>query len=259
MNLGLRGKPALVTGSSRGIGLAIAQRLLMEGCPITLCARNAEPMEEARDQLKKLCTDATIHLIQADLSQKGASADVVREAAKRMNGLQLLVNNVGTNRRMPFEATTDEDWDALLATNFRGPLEATRAAFPFLRENGGSVVFNASIYGREFGGRDMSLYHVSKAALIALSKSLAVEWVGQGIRVNTIAPGSIWFEGGSWDRRLKSDPEGMKAFTERELPLGRLGRADEIADAVAFLLSERASLVNGTCWNVDGGQSRSML
>lgn len=259
MNLGLRGKPALVTGSSRGIGLAIAQRLLMEGCPITLCARNAEPLEEARDRLKKQCSEATVHLIEADLSQRGTSADVVCEAAKRMNGLQILVNNVGTNRRMPFESTTDEDWDALLATNFRGPLEATRAAFPFLKEQGGSVVFNASIYGREFGGRDMSLYHVTKAALIALSKSLAVEWAGQGIRINTIAPGSIWFEGGSWDRRLKSDPEGMKVFTERELPLGRLGRAEEIADAVAFLLSERASLVNGTCWNVDGGQSRSIL
>ena len=258
MDLGLNGKKALVTGSSRGIGLAIARRLVQEGCEVTLCGRDETHLQQAQASLESLET-GVVHYFSSDLSIRGHSAQLVGKAAERMGGLHLLVNNVGTNRRMAFEHSTDADWDELMEINLRGPLEATRAAHPYLKQSGGSVVFNASIYGREFGGKDMSLYHVSKAAIISLSKSLAVEWVAQGIRVNTIAPGSIWFEGGSWDRRLQQDPAGMEAFTQRELPMGRLGRTEEIADAVAFLLSKRASLVNGTCWNVDGGQSRSML
>ena len=258
MDLGLKGKKALVTGSSRGIGFAIAERLVQEGCELMLCGRDEDALQDALQSLTGY-PDSIVHALAIDLSTRGASEELIHAAADTMGGLNLLVNNVGTNRRKPFEATSDEDWDELLEVNFRGPLEATRTAIPYLRESGGSVVFNASIYGREFGGKGMSLYHVTKGALISLSKSLAIELGEQGVRVNTVAPGSIWFEGGSWDRRLQQDPAGMEKFIASELPLGRLGEADEIADAVAFLLSERASLVNGTCWNVDGGQSRSMI
>lgn len=258
MDLGLKGKQALVTGSSRGIGYFIAERLVKEQCCVTICGRDKAALAKARAQLETLNKGA-VHSIPIDLSERGSSKRLVEEAVGCMGGLNLLVNNVGTNRRKSFEDTSDADWDELLQVNFRGPLECTREAIPHLKKEGGAVVFNASIYGREFGGKDMSLYHVSKAALISLSKSIAIELVAQGVRVNTIAPGSICFEGGSWDRRMKEDPEGMKQFISRELPAGRLGQADEIADAVAFLLSERASLVNGTCWNVDGGQSRSIL
>ena len=258
MDLELKNKRALVTGSSRGIGYAIAERLIREGCDVVICGRDLNGLEKAGKTLRAL-NAGEVHPVQIDLSQRGASRELVGQAVEAMGGLQLLVNNVGTNRRKPFVETTDEDWDDLLEVNFRGPLETTRAAIPHLIKEGGSVVFNASIYGREFGGRDMSLYHVSKGALISLSKSLAIELVAEGVRVNTIAPGSIRFEGGSWDKRMKADPEGMKKFIERELPAGRFGSAEEIADAVAFLLSPRASLVNGTCWNLDGGQSRSIL
>lgn len=258
MDLGLKGKHALVTGSSRGIGYAIAERLVKERCSVTICGRDETALGKAREQLQAL-SEGAVFAIAIDLSERGGSEQLVEQAASCMGGLNLLVNNVGTNRRKPFEATTDADWDELLQVNFRGPMECTRAAIPHLKKEGGAVVFNASIYGREFGGKDMSLYHVSKSAVISLSKSIAIELVSQGVRVNTIAPGSIRFDGGSWDRRMKEDPEGMKEFITRELPAGRLGQAEEIADAVAFLLSERASLVNGTCWNVDGGQSRSIL
>lgn len=258
MDLKLRGKKALVTGSSRGIGLGIARRLAEAGCDVMICARGADLLEESADELRQFGTEI-IHKV-LDLSIRGNSTRAVDLAVSKLGGIDILVNNVGGNRRKPFEETTDDDWDDVMELNFRGPLEATRAAISYMKKgDGGSVLFISSIYGREFGGKDMSIYHVSKSALISLSKSLAVELAEYGIRVNTIAPGSILFEDGSWDKRSKSDPEGIQRFVQEQLPMGRFGEVEEISDAAVFLVSDRASLVTGTCWNVDGGQSRTMI
>ena len=258
MDLELQGKRALVTGSSRGIGLGIARQLAASGCEVMLCARGSDSLNRAVEELRQ--NENQVESVALDLSQRGNSAKAVENTISRFGGIDILVCNVGGNNRKSFETSTDSDWDNLLELNFRGPLEAARAAIPDMKRRGkGSIIFISSIYGREFGGRDMSIYHVTKAALIALSKSLAVELASDGIRVNTVAPGSIRFEGGSWDKRMKTDPEGMAKFINANLPLGRFGSVQEIADAVVFLASKRASLVTGTCWNVDGGQSRSMI
>jgi 3-oxoacyl-[acyl-carrier protein] reductase len=115
------------------------------------------------------------------------------------------------------------------------------------------------VFGRESGGENLSIYNTTKSALISLAKIMAVELAPDQIRVNSIAPGSIRFPGGSWDRRCQEDPEGMKAFVAREMPLGRFGTVEEVANVVVFLASERASLVTGACLNVDGCQSRSLI
>ena len=258
MDLELQGKRALVTGASRGIGFGIARQLAISGCNVMLCSRGGDTLDRAAEALREI--GGNVESVALDLSQRGNSAKAVEETIRQFGGIDILVNNVGGNNRKSFETATDSDWDDLLELNFRGPLEAARAAIPDMKQRrDGAIIFIASIYGREFGGKDMSLYHVSKGAVINLSKSLAVELAGDGIRVNVVAPGSIVFEGGSWDKRLKTDPEGMKNFIDRNLPMGRFGAVEEIADAVAFLASRRASLVTGTCWNVDGGQSRSMI
>ena len=123
----------------------------------------------------------------------------------------------------------------------------------------GVILFMSSIFGREAGGKGLAIYNTTKSALISLAKIMALELAGEGIRVNSIAPGSIRFPGGSWDKRCIEDPEGMAEFISQNIPLGRFGSAEELADVVTFLASPRASLVTGACINVDGGQSHSLI
>ena len=152
--------------------------------------------------------------------------------------------------------TTDSNWQAALDATLYPAVRASRRAVPHMRARGGGVVIViASIWGRESGGR--MTYNAVKAAQISLAKSLAAQLAKDNIRVNSVAPGSISFPGGSWAIRQTADPEGMASFIERELPFGRFGRAEEVGDVVAFLASPRASWITGACVTVDGGQSRS--
>jgi 3-oxoacyl-[acyl-carrier protein] reductase len=144
----------------------------------------------------------------------------------------------------------------VLERNLVPALNVSRAAVPLLRARGGGVILMiASIWGREAGGSPS--YNVAKAAEMSLAKAMARDLAADGIRVLSVAPGSTLFPGGSWERRVQEDPEGMAAFVARELPWGRFGTVEEVADVVTFLVSERASWVVGTCVAVDGGQSRS--
>jgi 3-oxoacyl-[acyl-carrier protein] reductase len=194
------------------------------------------------------------------MTDKNAPARLVDEAAERFGRIDILVGNVGGNRRGQFEELSDEDWDAIIDLNFKSHIRTSRAAIPHMRDaGGGSICYITSIFGRELGGAGLSTYNSTKSALISLSKVMAQELTPEGIRVNSVAPGSIRFPGGSWDRRMKEQPEEMKAFIADNLPIGRFGRVGEVADTVAFLVSERASLITGACLNVDGGQSHSLI
>jgi 3-oxoacyl-[acyl-carrier protein] reductase len=175
--------------------------------------------------------------------------------------VDVLVGNVGGNRRGAFADLTDDDWRALIDLNLMSHVRTARAAIPFMREaeGGASICFVSSIFGREVGGAGLTLYNTTKSALISMAKIMAQELTPEGIRVNTIAPGSIRFPGGSWDRRVEEQPEKMAKFIADHLPIGRFGRAEEVADTVAFLCSARASLITGACLNVDGGQSQSLI
>lgn len=258
MDLELDGKAALVTGASRGIGRYIAEALAREGCDVGICARSEDQLREAADELEDL--GARAFALPADLTESEVPGRFVRQAAEELGGVDVLVNNVGGNRRGAFEELSDEDWEDLIDLNFMSHVRCSRAAVPYMRETGsGAVVFISSIFGREVGGSGLSLYNTTKSALISVAKIMAQELSGEGIRVNSVAPGSIRFPGGSWDRRVREQPEEMKEFVEENLPIGRFGRAEEVADVVTFLVSERASLITGACLNVDGGQSKSLI
>ena len=259
MELGLKGKVAVITGGSRGIGLYTARALGAEGARLALCARSRAGLESAAASLRREGV-ADVLAVACDIASDEGAARLIDATRAHYGRLDVLVNNVGGNRRGKFEETRDEDWLEILQLNVLSGFRASRLAIPAMREaGGGSIIFISSVFGREKGGPGLSIYNTTKTALISAAGIMALELAGDAIRVNCVAPGSIRFPGGSWDRRVGADPEGMREFVRDNLPLGRFGRAEEVADVVTFLASERATLITGACIAVDGSQGRSLV
>ena len=252
MNLGLQDRVAAVTGGSRGLGYAIAQSLLTEGCRVAICARDRARLDAAARTLG----DA-VFARPADVSRAGEVEAFIEAAASHFGTLDILVHNAGGGGGAGLESP-DADFTQSLELNALGGLRAARAAVPFMRRQGrGRIIFIASVWGRESGGR--SGYNMAKAAEISLAKALSRELAKDNILVNSVAPGSLLFPGGSWERRQQADPDGIAAYVRAEMPLGRFGTPEEVAAVVTFLASDRASLVTGASWTVDGGMSRSNI
>jgi len=256
MDLGLKGKVAMISGASRGIGRAIALGLAAEGGRLSLCARGREGLERVAQEVQG--GGAEILALSGDVTNEGDARRWVAETRERFGQVDILINNVGGSRPGGNLAASGEDWRSGFALNFFSALDLCRLVVPLMHERRSGCVINiASIYGREWGGP--MTYNAAKAAMISLSKEMARELAPQGIRVNSVAPGSILFPGGSWERRQKEHPEAIAAFVKADLPWGRFGTPEEVADVVVFLASDRARWVSGACINVDGCQSRSLI
>jgi 3-oxoacyl-[acyl-carrier protein] reductase len=259
MQLDLSDKVAVVTGSSRGLGLASARALAAEGCRVCVCARGAERLEEAKAEVAAAAGSADrVLAVQADVSTPDGVQRVLDRTVETFGGLDVLVNNVGRAAGTDLIGTSDAEWQAAFDETLFPAIRASRAAVPHMRQRGGgAIVMIASIWGRESGGR--MTYNAVKAAEISLAKSLAQQLARDNIRVNSIAPGSILFPGGSWHRRQQAEPDVIADFVTRELPFGRFGRDDEVGAVVAFLASPKASWISGASIPVDGCQSRSNI
>lgn len=256
MELGLRSKVAIVTGGSRGIGRAIASALAEEGCNLVVCARNEEALHQSAAELRG--KGVTVVPVVADVTTETGAKTVIDGALGHFSSFDILINNVGGSRRKTFVEHGDDDWRAIIDLNLFSSIRMCRLAVPVFERQGSGVIINiTSIYGRELGGP--CSYNAVKAAEIGLSKNLAHELAPKGIRVNSVAPGAILFPGGAWDKRKRDDPDGIATIVEQTMPMGRFGKPEEVASVVAFLSSEKASLVAGACINVDGCQSHSLI
>ena len=220
MDLGLTGRVAMISGASRGIGKAVAAGLAAEGCRLSLCARGREDLDETVGELR--AGGAEVLASTLDVTDSTAARCWFDETRDTYRGIDILVNNVGGSRPGGNLSASADDWRQGFSLNFFSALELCRLVVPAMQERGQGCVINiASIYGREWGGP--MTYNAAKAAMISLSKEMARELAPHAIRVNSVAPGSILFPGGSWDRRQKEDPDGIATFVRRELPAGRFG------------------------------------
>ena len=258
MNLDLKGKVALVTGGSRGLGMHCALSLAREGAEVAICGRTAETLADTKSKLEKDGVRAAAVI--GDVGKRSDIGRIHTEAVAALGPIDILVNNVGgTRSREDISGATLEDFVGTFDLNLFGGYELTRLVIPHMKERGwGRIINIASIWGREYGGNVS--YMAAKAGLIGATKHAAVSLARHGILVNSIAPGSISHAGGSWERFQQGNPpDVVKDFIDRNLPLGRFGWPEPVGDLVAFLASDRAGTITGSCIPVDGGQGISMI
>ncbi|WP_223593582.1 SDR family NAD(P)-dependent oxidoreductase [Neobacillus bataviensis] len=250
MDLQLRDKNVLITGGSKGIGKAIAKVFVEEGANVTITARDLDFLEQAKTEL-----GGKISIYQADLTNAEERELLIHTFIEQYRSIDVLINNAGgSNGGKVMETDMDLFYQAM-ELNYFSAVHLSKLAVEHMKnQSSGSIINITSVYGRESGGK--VTYNNAKSALISFTKSLADEVIPHGIRVNSIAPGSILHETGNWIRRMNENPEEIKEFVKRDIPAGRFGTPEEIANVAAFLASEKAFWIVGASINVDGGQSK---
>ena len=252
MDLHLKDKVVLITGSSRGIGLTTAKAFAAEGCRLVLSARSASGLTEAGASLRAAGVEVAAQA--ADVTNPDQAARLVEAAITAFGGLDILINNVGGGRGGPrITDSTDDDWHAVFELNLVQTLRMMRLALPHMRGRAETAVVNvASISGWSPQLAMSGQYGVAKAALIYATERWALEFAPHGIRVNTVSPGSILVEGNGWDRYRSANPDNFADYVRHGFPMGRLGTAEEVADVIVFIASSRAHWINGRNIAVDG-------
>ena len=258
MDLGLDGKTAFIAGSSRGIGLAVARAFLREGANVVISGRNQQSLKDAGDALASEFGPERVRSVRGDLTESKEIKTLFAEAVAAFGNLEAVVVNVGSGTARGGWQLDGEDWESALKVNLIGGMLLASVALTHLDSSGGgSLTFVSSIAGWEAVNAPVA-YSAAKAAVLSGMKTLSRLAPGKSIRVNAVAPGNVLFPGGSWERKLAERPQFFEDYVQSEVPMGRFGRPEEIADAVIFLASARASFITGACLVVDGGQTRSI-
>jgi 3-oxoacyl-[acyl-carrier protein] reductase len=257
VELGLKDKVAVVTGGTEGIGRATALRLAQEGASVAICARRQELLDKTAAELRK--TGAQVLAVSADMSKTADIDRFIKAVIERFGRIDILVNNAGTSARGKFLEIEDKAWSADLELKVFGAIRCTRLAVPHMKKQGGGRIINITISSAKQPGAESYPTSVSRAAGLALTKALSKEYAADNILVNTVCIGKI--KSGQHERRYTKQRVNADDYyreTAKDIPLGRVGEADEVANVIAFLASNAASYVTGTSINLDGGMSGTL-
>jgi len=253
MKLNLTDKRVLISGASRGIGAAIARGFLDEGAKAYIISRGSNRLYQTEKELVSTFGKEAVVAKACDCTQPSSLEDLRDHVQKCWQGLDIVVANIGDGRSVPDPLPDNEQWKKTWDNNFESALHTARTFLPMLKESKGSLLFVSSIAALEAFGAPVD-YSTAKSAVSALAKNMARK-LAKEVRVNVLAPGNVYFSDGSWDEKIKQDPESVKKIIASTVPMNRFGTPEEMADAALFLCSERADFITGATLVVDGGQT----
>ncbi len=251
MNLLLQGKNVLISGSSRGIGLGIAEKFIGSGANVTINSRNEKELKLVSDKIGKC------NYVSGDVCDFETAKIISSKADDIMGGIDILVCNVGSGSSVPPGQETLEEWQRIFSINLYSAVNLITASLSSIEKSRGSIICISSICGMETIPGAPVTYSVAKSALNSFVKSISVPYGERGIRINSIAPGNINFKGSVWEKKLENDPLSVKELLENQVPLKKFGSIDDIANLALWLASDLSKFVTGAIYAVDGGQTRS--
>lgn len=252
MDLGLKNKRVLVTGASGGIGAAIAERFLEEGAKVIIVSRGSDKLFVTANKLQDKYNEACLVDI-CDCTDQESLVFLRNKIEKKWAGLDVVIANIGDGRSVPDPLPDADQWKKTWDNNFESTLHTARTFLQMVQESKGCMLFVSSIAAMEAFGAPVD-YSTAKTAVAALAKNMARK-LAKEVRINVLAPGNVYFPGGSWDEKMKDNPEKVKDIIESTVPMNRFGTPEEMADAAVFLCSDRAKFITGSVLVVDGGQT----
>ncbi len=253
MELGLAGKRVLITGASQGIGAAIAEQFLREGAQVFIVSRGSPSLYDTESRLKQAYGDDKVFAASCDCSEQQSLEQLERQILQHWDGIDVVVANVGDGQSVNDPLPDADQWSSTWQSNFEPAVQTARVFLPKLQASKGCLLFISSIAGMEAFGAPVD-YSTAKAAVLALAKNMARK-LAQVVRVNVLAPGNVFFPGGSWDKKIATDPQRIEGLIASTVPMNRFGTPQEVANAAVFLCSECASFITGSVLVVDGGQT----
>lgn len=257
MNLNLNNKKVLITGASRGIGLSIAKEFLNEKAIVCMVSRGSKELFSNAERLQKTYGLKNVLTSICDCSNLNSLNNLNNTIQDSWGKLDIVVINVGDGQSVNDDIPSNDVWKKTWNTNFESALQTARTFLPIIKESSGVILFVASIAGMEAIGAPTD-YSSAKAAIIALSKNISKK-VAPNVRVNVISPGNVFFEGGSWDEKIKQDKKRVDELIKSIVPMRRFASPQDIASSAVFLCSEKASFITGANLVIDGGQTSSVF